>query len=95
MANLLSKALLACKFEHSDCFALSENGFCMCLTDNNFGEKDCPFYRNKDVVHREWGEMNERESQKKKRAAEQKALKAEKPEKMVKNKLHGSSYCEF
>ena len=59
--GLLSKQLPLCKFKHPDCFALSEHGFCQCLSDNDFGKKDCPFYRNKDIVHAEWKEMDARE----------------------------------
>ena len=31
---------------HKDCFA-NIDGRCICLTDNNFKNKDCPFYKNK------------------------------------------------
>ena len=31
---------------HTDCFANS-NGKCTCLEDNDFGDRDCPFYKTK------------------------------------------------
>ncbi len=30
--------------EHSDCFA-NKNGKCVCLTDTDFKDKKCPFYK--------------------------------------------------
>jgi hypothetical protein len=33
--------------EHTDCFANS-HGKCICLSDNDFGDKDCPFYKNRE-----------------------------------------------
>ena len=30
--------------KHKDCFA-NRNGKCICLIDNDFGDKDCPFYK--------------------------------------------------
>lgn len=29
---------------HTDCFA-NKDGHCVCLSDNDFGHKDCPFYK--------------------------------------------------
>ena len=37
---------------HTDCFALSD-GRCVCLSENDFGEKDCPFYKPGDESTRE------------------------------------------
>ena len=31
---------------HTDCFAL-EDGKCTCLIDVDFGERDCPFYKDR------------------------------------------------
>ena len=31
---------------HKDCFA-NIDGRCVCLKDNNFKNKDCPFYKDK------------------------------------------------
>lgn len=30
--------------KHTDCFA-NHGGRCVCLIDNDFGSKDCPFYK--------------------------------------------------
>ncbi len=30
--------------KHTDCFA-NRGGRCLCLIDNDFGNKDCPFYK--------------------------------------------------
>lgn len=30
--------------KHSDCFA-NHGGRCVCLINNDFGSKDCPFYK--------------------------------------------------
>ena len=32
-----------------DCLAC-ENGKCLALSDNNFGNRECPFYKNKDQI---------------------------------------------
>ena len=32
--------------KYKDCFA-NVDGKCICLTDNNFPNKDCPFYKGK------------------------------------------------
>ena len=37
---------------HSDCFANS-GGVCTCLKDNDFGGRDCPFYKPADTVRKE------------------------------------------
>lgn len=29
---------------HKDCFA-NTNGYCTCLMNNDFGGRDCPFYK--------------------------------------------------
>lgn len=34
---------------HRSCFANKE-GWCICLKDNDFGDKDCPFYKNRRNV---------------------------------------------
>ena len=34
---------------HKDCFA-NKDGKCICLGDNDFGSKDCPFYKNNRVA---------------------------------------------
>lgn len=34
--------------KHKDCFA-NRNGKCVCLIDNNFGSKDCPFYKKEET----------------------------------------------
>ena len=38
-----SKAFPVCDM-HRNCFANKE-GHCVCLSDNDFGNKDCPFYK--------------------------------------------------
>lgn len=37
---------------HRDCFA-NQEGRCACLKDNDFGGKDCPFYKPADTVRKE------------------------------------------
>lgn len=32
---------------HTDCFA-NRDGRCACLKDNNFGGRDCPFYKSNE-----------------------------------------------
>ena len=34
---------------HGDCFA-NRGGVCTCLKDNDFGGRDCPFYKPADTV---------------------------------------------
>ncbi len=34
---------------HGDCFA-NQDGRCACLKDNDFGGRDCPFYKPADTV---------------------------------------------
>lgn len=34
---------------HGDCFA-NRGGACTCLKDNDFGGRDCPFYKPADAV---------------------------------------------
>lgn len=36
-------AMQGCR-RHSDCFA-NRGGVCTCLKDNDFGGRDCPFYK--------------------------------------------------
>ena len=38
--------------EHGDCFA-NQGGRCACLKDNDFGGRDCPFYKPADTVRKE------------------------------------------
>ena len=38
-----AKAFPACN-SHKDCFA-NKDSKCVCLSDNDFGKKDCPFYK--------------------------------------------------
>ena len=38
--------------EHKDCFA-NTNGYCTCLMNNDFGGRDCPFYKNKSKAEAE------------------------------------------
>ena len=35
--------------KHMDCFA-NKNSRCICLNDNDFGKKDCPFYKTESEV---------------------------------------------
>ncbi len=28
-----------------DCFAINANGECICLTDTDFGNRECPFFK--------------------------------------------------
>lgn len=37
--------MVKCK-AHADCFA-NKGGKCVSLKDNDFGERDCPFYKSK------------------------------------------------
>ena len=41
-------AMQGCR-AHSDCFA-NRGGVCTCLKDNDFGGRDCPFYKPADTV---------------------------------------------
>lgn len=34
---------------HEDCFA-NKKGQCVCLSENDFGERDCPFYKPRSEV---------------------------------------------
>lgn len=46
-----------CFHEHDDCFGRVMRGDktkCFCLTNTNFGNRDCPFYKPKKQVDREW-----------------------------------------
>ena len=42
-----------CPFEHHDCFALIRNHQCWCLSDTDFGNRDCPFYKPGNEVSHE------------------------------------------
>lgn len=44
---------------HRDCFA-NKDGRCICLSDNDFGKKDCPFYKNKTEAENERRACRER-----------------------------------
>ena len=44
-------AMQGCR-AHSDCFA-NRGGACTCLKDNDFGGRDCPFYKPADMVREE------------------------------------------
>jgi len=44
-------AMQGCR-AHEDCFANS-GGVCTCLKDNDFGGRDCPFYKPADTVWKE------------------------------------------
>lgn len=35
--------------KHKDCFA-NKHGRCICLKDNDFGDKPCPFYKDRHTV---------------------------------------------
>ena len=37
---------------HGDCFA-NQGGRCACLKNNDFGGRDCPFYKPADTVRKE------------------------------------------
>lgn len=39
---------------HKDCFA-NRDGACACLKNNDFGRRDCPFYKTADAVKKEQG----------------------------------------
>lgn len=41
-------AMQGCR-AHDDCFA-NKGGVCICLKDNGFGGRDCPFYKPADTV---------------------------------------------
>ena len=43
MGTAKSKGLPRCT-AHRDCFA-NKDGVCVCLGDNNFHGKDCPFFK--------------------------------------------------
>ena len=49
MKNKVSDVFPRCK-DHKECFA-NKDGRCICLKDNNFGDKDCPFYKTKEAQH--------------------------------------------
>ena len=42
---------------HGDCFA-NRGGVCTCLKDNDFGGRDCPFYKPADTVRKEQRRQN-------------------------------------
>ena len=42
---------------HRDCFA-NQEGWCACLKDNDFGGRDCPFYKPADTVRKEQRRRN-------------------------------------
>ncbi len=42
---------------HGDCFA-NQGGRCACLKNNDFGGRDCPFYKPADTVRKEQGRQN-------------------------------------
>ena len=44
-------AMQGCR-AHEDCFA-NRGGVCTCLKDNDFGGRDCPFYKPADTVRKE------------------------------------------
>lgn len=46
-------AVLPTCIRHTDCFALGDRGRCICLSDNNFNGKDCPFYKTTDQAYAE------------------------------------------
>ena len=48
----MSKAEMQRCRMHGDCFA-NRGGVCTCLKDNDFGGRDCPFYKPADTVRKE------------------------------------------
>lgn len=44
--------LQVCRFKRDDCHAY-EDGCCQALSDTDFGDRDCPFYRSKEENVRE------------------------------------------
>lgn len=53
----MSKAeMQGCRM-HGDCFA-NRGGVCTCLKDNDFGGRDCPFYKPADTVREEQRRRN-------------------------------------
>lgn len=44
-------AMPECKV-HGDCFA-NRRGVCTCLKDNDFGGRDCPFYKTADTARKD------------------------------------------
>ena len=52
-----------CTFKHHDCFSRVHTGreyACRCLTNTYFGDRDCPFYKPKPQVLKEWKEALQR-----------------------------------
>lgn len=49
-------AMQGCR-AHDDCFA-NRDGVCTCLKDNDFGGRDCPFYKPADTVQGDQGRQN-------------------------------------
>ena len=45
----MSRAAMQGYRTHGDCFA-NRGGVCTCLKDNDFGGRDCPFYKPADTV---------------------------------------------
>lgn len=43
----------------TDCFAHYADG-CTCLSDNSFGDRDCPFFKTREQRRKELGELDER-----------------------------------
>lgn len=48
----MSKAAMQECRGRADCFA-NRGGVCTCLKDNDFGGRDCPFYKPADTVREE------------------------------------------
>lgn len=53
----MSKAAMQRCRAHGDCFA-NRGGVCTCLKDNDFGGRDCPFYKPADAVQKEGRRQN-------------------------------------
>lgn len=48
----MGKAMPGCGMRR-DCF-VNEGGRCACLKDNDFGGRECPFYKPAETLRREW-----------------------------------------
>ena len=43
-------------YDHADCFLRGMNGICKGLRDTDFGDRDCPFYKDRRKVREEENE---------------------------------------
>jgi len=52
-----------CIHGHYECFARSRNGVCNALSDTDFGNRDCPFYKTDKQIEEEDRRNRDREGE--------------------------------